>query len=310
MRIAFFCNSRLGLPTFETLASQGLVAGMCVPNISDDDKDRLRMLAQHFSVPVLEANKPTFESDVLAWLKEVNADVAFVLTFPHKISNAVLESVPHGFYNFHFAQLPGYRGAEPLFWQLANREPEGAVTVHEMDEAWDGGPVVMKKPLAILPTDTHGMHLTKLSMIAPGVALELVNGIKAGTLQPVAQDEAAAKYHEKPGFAELRIQWASMTSEEIVALVRAGNPWNRGAFSTLRQVPVRVTEVSVSANNKIDVPIGSAPGTIVTDKKQHLFGVLCKDGKVLSVDVISTEDGVLPGVRMFEAGVRAGERFE
>jgi len=310
MRIAFFSNSRLGLPAFESLARQGLIAGLCVPNVSDDDKDRLRMLAQQFSIPKLEASKESFDADVQSWLRDIQADVAFVLTWPFKISSEALAIPQYGFCNFHFARLPQYRGAEPLFWELANREANGAVTIHQMDDGWDTGPVLLEKPVPISPNDTHGMHLTKLSLLAPAMALDLVNALKAGTLTPTPQNEAEAKYYDKPGFNELRINWQQQSSAEIIALVRAGNPWNRGAFSTLRQVPLRVTEVSVSNNNKINVPIGSGPGTVVTDKKQSVFGVLCSDQKVLSVDVLSTEDGVLPGLRMFELGIRAGERFE
>ncbi len=310
MRIAIFCNSRLGLPAFDTLSRQGLVVGLCVPDTSDDDKDRLRALAVQHGISTLEAHKASFDADAQTWMKKIEADVAFVLTFPHKISAALMAIPAHGFYNFHFARLPQYRGAEPIFWQLANCEANGSVTIHQLDDGWDSGPVVAEKLIPIAPADTHGMHLTKLALAAPGVALDLINAIKAGSLQPVAQDETKAKYYERPGFDHLLVKWASMTSDEIVALVRAGNPWNRGAFSRLRQVPMRITEVSISTNNKIEVPIGSVPGTIVTDKKQHLFGVLCSDQKVISVDVISTEDGVLPGTRMFDLGIRPGERFE
>ena len=182
MRIAFFSNSRLGLPAFESLARQGLIAGLCVPNVSDDDKDRLRMLAQQFSIPKLEASKESFDADVQSWLRDIQADVAFVLTWPFKISSEALAIPQYGFCNFHFARLPQYRGAEPLFWELANREANGAVTIHQMDDGWDTGPVLLEKPVPISPNDTHGMHLTKLSLLAPAMALDLVNALKAGTL--------------------------------------------------------------------------------------------------------------------------------
>lgn len=310
MKIAFFSNSRLGLPAFDKLARQGLIAGLCVPNISDDDKDRLRAVAQQHSIPVLDIESSNVEQQLLPWLKEIGAEVGFVMTFPHKISAAVLNSLPHGFYNFHFSRLPQFRGAEPIFWELATGQTKGAICVHQMDEGWDTGPIVLTKETTIGANDTHGMYLTKVSMAAPSVALEVLKMLNENALQPVPQDESAANYYNKPGFNELRINWAGMTHKQVLSLVRAGNPWNRGAFSTLRGVPVRVTEMSVCTNNKVDVPIGSAPGTIVTDKKQHVLAVLCSDNALLSLDVVSTEDGVLPGLRLFEMGIRPGERFE
>lgn len=51
--------------------------------------------------------------------------------------------------NLHTAMLPKYRGLMPLFWAMANGDTEVGVTVFEMDEGLDSGPIVRQAELPI-----------------------------------------------------------------------------------------------------------------------------------------------------------------
>lgn len=53
-----------------------------------------------------------------------------------------LDSRPLGGINVHPSLLPQWKGANPLFWQLAADEPQVGVTVHELIEAVDGGDIL------------------------------------------------------------------------------------------------------------------------------------------------------------------------
>lgn len=56
------------------------------------------------------------------------------------------------FWNKHCALLPAYAGVFPVFWALLDRQEELGVTVHEMDEEFDRGPILAQ---ATIPADGH-----------------------------------------------------------------------------------------------------------------------------------------------------------
>lgn len=53
--------------------------------------------------------------------------------------------------NFHNAPLPRYRGVNPINWALANGEPEHGVTLHDMTEGIDDGPIISQTRFSIFP---------------------------------------------------------------------------------------------------------------------------------------------------------------
>ena len=59
--------------------------------------------------------------------------------------------------NLHTAKLPKYRGLMPLFWAMANGDKEIGVTVFEMDEGVDSGPIVQQSILQIADYSMHAL---------------------------------------------------------------------------------------------------------------------------------------------------------
>lgn len=52
-------------------------------------------------------------------------------------------------WNLHPGDLPHYRGVMTLFRAMMNGEKNGALTLHEMDEHWDAGPVLARLPVEL-----------------------------------------------------------------------------------------------------------------------------------------------------------------
>ena len=49
--------------------------------------------------------------------------------------------------NLHISYLPFNRGAHPNFWSFVDNSPKG-VTIHEIDEGLDTGPIIHQKKLS------------------------------------------------------------------------------------------------------------------------------------------------------------------
>ncbi len=58
-----------------------------------------------------------------------------------------LDEVPLGAINVHPSPLPNWKGANPLFWQLAAHEEKMGVTVHELTKAVDCGDILGQRTI-------------------------------------------------------------------------------------------------------------------------------------------------------------------
>jgi methionyl-tRNA formyltransferase len=302
MRFAVIISSLLGWPLLQDLLSQGVVAGVAVPASGREEAMQISTLLSQAGIVPRPLTRAGLAAELADWLAATEAEAVLVLTFPWRIPAAVLGLPPLGFLNFHFAALPGYRGPEPTFWQLRHGEPAGAVTVHRMAEDFDTGPVLLATPVPIGPADTHGLHRAQLALAAVGTGRQLLAGLRGE--QPLAeqpQDEAAAHYWPRAGLADVCIAWPE-PAEAIARLVRAANPWNRGALATLRGQLLRVLVATARPET-----VAAAPGTVVLAAAGQALLVACGEGQVIQLDAVALEEGYFTGGQLAGMGVQVGE---
>ncbi len=299
MRFAIIISSILGLPLLQDLAAQGVVAGVAVPVTGHDEPEQLAQLAAAQGLPVQRLHRQPLGPALVAWLTPLAPDAVLVLTLPWRIPASVLALPRLGFLNVHFAALPGYRGPEPLFWQLRNGETAGAVTIHRMDANFDTGPVAVALPVPIGPQDTHGVHRTQLARYAVAAGRQLLAALQAGELPLQPQNETTARYWPRASLADVCVRWAE-PAVGIARLVRATNPWNRGAVATLRQQPLRLLGVTPMPGS-----VQALPGTVVRAEADLL--VACGPGELLRLDMLALDEGYFTGEQLVGLGVRAGE---
>jgi methionyl-tRNA formyltransferase len=307
LRVVVCANSFLALPALDALARKKRLAGLVLPAISHAGNRELAAFANESGLPHVTVDKTELERSLGAWLDKVEPDALLVMTFPYRLPDSLLSRSEKGCYNFHFGRLPGYRGPDPIFWEIRNGERSGGIYVHRMEAELDTGPLLTSEDVAIVPGETYGIHMGKLSLLTVPLA-ERVLDLLAGDEAPLtAQDEKQARYYRRPTASDLTIDWKPQSADEIENLVNAANPTYQGAMTLFRDSEVRIFEVSPA--DLATKPIAS-PGTIVfADPQQGLF-VLCRDYRFLRINVLQTSAGWLTGFKMVALGIRAGERFE
>jgi methionyl-tRNA formyltransferase len=315
MRIGILANSRLALPSIETLGKQGLLAGVLIPENARELAQAIRGTAETGGNPwcirsiSAAAHTPwrmlsriLVKRHLVSWLNEIQPDVVFVLSFPYRIVPSVLVMPRHGFFNFHPGLLPAYRGPDPTFWQMKNLESYGGITVHRMDAGWDTGPIALLEKIAIHPDDTHGMHLSRIATVAAKLLNRLVGELASDSIQLQEQDSAFAGYYSWPSAHDVVIDW-TRPARVVRALTKACNPWNKGAVTSLAGTRLSLVEVSItSANTSGDL----AAGTITVADPTEGVHVVCGDGQTVRIDIAFTEDGFMSGNKLAEVGFRAG----
>lgn len=307
MRLAIIISGPLGFPMLHALAGLGVVAGVAVPVTGEAETEELAGQLPGLGLVPRRLARAGLGNALAAWLAELQPTAVLVLTFPWRIPARVLALPPHGFLNVHFAALPGYRGPTPLFWQIRNREPAGAVTIHRMEAEFDKGAVLLAVPVPIGPDDTYGLHQTNLANTAAAIAPQLVALLQlpAGTLPLQPQPGVAARYWPRPTLPDLCLQWAAPAAD-CYALVRAANPWNRGVFALLRGHPIRILAVRPlpgPAHQQV-------PGTVLRADGEAGLVVACGDGEALRLEVVLLPEGYFTGAQLVALGLRAGEKLE
>jgi methionyl-tRNA formyltransferase len=307
MKIAILCNDRLGLPSMQYLLQQQLVAAVGTSDRVSETSLLLEKQCALVSAPFQIFAKNNLENTLTTWLELHQPDVVFVKTFPWKIPATVLSIPAGGFINFHYAPLPAFRGSNPLFWMIRNRESSGAVTVHQMDEHLDTGDILFTKEVPIYPEASFGMLIGQLAYAGLELTTTLLQSMLDKTLAPKKQIDSQSKWYSQPKAEDLLIDWKTMTSLEVRALVKACNPWQKGARTSNKGWIFGITDVSLSF---FVVEPDTNPGTVIALDATTGLIIACADGKSIKIEVIYSEEGYFSGHKMAQFGLRKGEKLE
>jgi len=99
------------------------------------------------------------------WLERHGAELVVCAGYMHLLTVDFLDRFPHRVLNVHPSLLPAFPGTHAVADALAAGVAETGVTVHEVDEGVDTGPVVLQEAVPILPTDTPETLLERLHAV-------------------------------------------------------------------------------------------------------------------------------------------------
>jgi methionyl-tRNA formyltransferase len=292
MRVAVLCNDRIALPALEQLMAAKLVVGIGMSHMENTAHALVKARSAQCKIPFQLFGKKDLSEQLLAWLEKNKPDVVLVKTFPYLIPADLLSIPKYGFINFHYAPLPQWRGPNPLFWMIRNRETGGGVSVHRMDVSFDSGPILLQQSVTCPADVNFGFYYTQLAYVGAHLTAPLLYGLVSGNLKETAQDHDQAKWYRRPLPSDLFIDWNTMEAEEITALIRACNPWNHGAATRWNQWTFGITHATLKENNKEKT---AEPGTVLSIDDQNGFSIACRNEKLLQAEVVYCEEGYYPG---------------
>jgi len=200
------------------------------------------------------------------------AELAVVVAYGKILPVAVLEALPRGCINVHGSLLPRYRGAAPVQWAVIHGEPETGVSIMQLDEGMDTGPVFLERRVAIDPDETAGELLDRMAPIGAQALLEAIAAIAAGTARAVAQDHGGASHAPMLAKTDGAIDFARPTAE-VAARIRGVDPWP-GAHAILRGQPVKLFRARPAQG------AAAAPGTVLAVDAAGVH-VAAQDGAVV-----------------------------
>lgn len=310
LRIAFAGTPHFALPALRALlASRHQVVGVLTQPDRPAGRGRelraspVKLLAATYpGLPIAQpATLKTAEGRAVlhGWSPDLVVVVAYGLILPPP----VLMLPRMGCLNIHGSILPRWRGAAPIQRAILAGDTETGITIMQLDEGLDTGPVLLERRHPIGLHDTAGELHDALSELGAAALLEAIDGLITGDLLPRAQPAEGVTYAAKIEKSEARIDW-SATAVQVDRRIRAFNPWpvaeTRLAGEGLRLLRSRVVDA---------VAREAVPGTVLGLADDGLR-IACGAG-VVAVSELQRAGKRPVSARDFANAVRlAGLRFE
>lgn len=231
----------------------------------------VKLLAKEHNLPVYQP-KSLRTSEAQAEMAALKPDVLVVAAYGLILPKEILDIPPLKCVNIHPSLLPRWRGAAPIQRTIFAGDKRSGVTIMQMDEGLDTGPMLLQREYTLKEDETSQSLHDVMAELGADCLVEALDLLSDDKLTPIPQDNSKATYAEKMTKQEALIDW-SQPAEKLEWLVRAFNPWPV-AFTHFQDQPLRIWMAKALPDNAT-----AKPGTVVAASK---------DG----VDV-ATGDGVL-----------------
>lgn len=238
MRVVFFGTPEFAVPSLQALIGEGfdVVAAVTQPDKSQGRSRStvvpppVKTAAAAEDVPVLQPERPS-DPAFVAEIRELAPDVGVVVAYGHILRPALLAVPRRGMINVHPSLLPALRGAAPVEWAILNGLAQTGVTIMQMDEGLDAGPILLQIPHDIDPDLTGGELSEHLSEMGAQALVEALALLETNELRAKPQEHARATYAPKLTRETAHIRWTEPATR-IARLIRALDP-EPGAWTEL-----------------------------------------------------------------------------
>jgi methionyl-tRNA formyltransferase len=308
VRTIFFGSPEFAVPCLDVLHDISDVAAV----ISQPDRPAGRGLATR--PPAVKSRALELGLDVwqptkvrtvefAARLAALHADVAVVVAYGRILPTAVLAAPRLGCVNVHASLLPKWRGAAPIQWAIVHGEIETGVTLMQMDEGMDTGPILASDSTVIERDEDAASLSERLSSMGAALLRRQLPLYVAGELEPRAQEDGAATMAPLLEKAHGRIDW-DQSALAVHNQIRGMNPWP-GAHTVLGERRIKVHRAIASTLD----PEGASPGEITALDPEGIL-VACAEG-TLEIQELQESGRKRVDARAFISGrgVAVGDRF-
>ena len=206
-----------------------------------------------------------------ARLVAIEYDVMVVAAYGLILPRSTLDIKPC--INIHGSLLPRWRGAAPIHRAIESGDATTGVTIMQMEEGLDTGPMLLIETVPIAPDDTTGSLHDKLAALGGTMIVDTLRRMERGVLPATVQPEAGVTYAAKISKEEAALD-VSQDADVLARKVRAFNPFP-GTHAQVGDVVVKIWRAEALADNE-----GKAPGTVLAADGQRGIVVACGKGSL------------------------------
>ena len=236
----------------------------------------VHLTAEELQIPVHTPER--FQKDDVQTLQSHQADIAVVVAYGLILPLPVLKKFPYGCVNIHASLLPRWRGAAPIQRCIEAGDVKSGITIMQMEEGLDTGPMLLTKEVPLNPSTTGGRLHDELSAMGAPLIVEALEQLESHQLKPITQNHVQATYARKLSSEEGRILW-SQSAQEIEQRLRAFTPWP-GNWCLFEGERLKIITAHVTQNPLEISSTKTQPGQVISTKP---FIISCGKG-FLTID--------------------------
>ena len=194
------------------------------------------------------------------YFEKLGLDAAIVVAYGLILPKTFLEVPRLGCINIHASLLPRWRGAAPIQRAIMAGDTKTGVTIMQMDEQLDTGPIFTTSEVEITDQTTSETLHQSMANLGACIINKTLKDINSKNLRAIEQSTSGISYADKLSRDEGYVDW-NKSAEEIEKLVRALYPWP-GAWTEIDGSRIKIFESKVIPASKQTFP----PGTIIDNK--------------------------------------------
>jgi methionyl-tRNA formyltransferase len=274
MRIVFMGSPGFAVPSLNALVAAGhdVIAVYSQPPRPAGRGKGERRTAVHERADELgievRTPKTLRNEEEQAMFRALDADLAVVAAYGLILPKPILDAPKAGCINVHASLLPHWRGAAPIQRAILAGDEVSGVTIMQMEEGLDTGPMLHR-----LTLDIRGKNAGEVTEELANLGAQALLDWLEHPTPPEPQPVAGATYASKIDKAEARIDWRQ-PAEQIQRQVRAFNPVP-GAWFEANGERIKLLEAAVGS----EAP--HTPGEVLDDR----LNIACGQGYILPVKV-------------------------
>ena len=307
MRLVFMGTPAFVVPVLEALLAEAEVQVVGIYTQPDRPKGRGRTVEL---TPVKSAGVnlglPVFQPASLRSaraqqeLADLRPDVILVAAYGRFLPPEVLDLPPHGCLNLHPSLLPKYRGPSPVVTTILDGEAVTGVTLMQLDEGMDTGPILAQKEYPLNGDETAADLTEALFRTGARLLLDNLEALAAGKLPAQPQDDSRATVTRKLERADGLADW-TRSAVTLERQRRAFTPWP-GLTAHWQDKSLRLLDVTPL--NRPDLA-GADPGLVVSlPSAETPAGIITADG-ILGLKSVQLEGRRATSIAEFLRGYPA-----
>lgn len=307
MRIVFLGTGDFAVPALRALLHGGhtVVCAISQPDRPSGRGKKIKPTPVHAAcdelhVPHVQTEDVNAE-DCAALI--AGAELGVVAAFGQKIGRAWLDALPRGCINIHGSLLPKYRGAAPFQWAVLNGERETGVTIFQLDEKWDAGPIWSRRAIPIGDTETADELHDRLATLGAELIAETLPRLAAGELTPIPQDASQSTRAPKLS-KQLALMRFDRPADELARQVCGLWSWPAATCEFVardgRVERLQLARAAAASTDETPTP-AFAPGAFLPDLsvqtasgRLRLLEVKPAGGKLMPFDAFANGRNVAP----------------
>ena len=225
------------------------------------------------SIPVRALERSMNDRELLEVVSNWQPDAFLVAGWYHMIPRSWRAIAPA--YGLHASLLPDYSGGAPLVWAMINGEKKTGITLFQMDDGVDSGPIVgqMQEPISM--EDTIATLYERIELRGLELLRETLPKLAERSLQLVPQDGSKRRIMPQRSPEDGLIDW-SLNAVTLDRFIRAQTRPYPGAFSTLGVKPLHIWSAQVASTSNGEPETG-----VVHRSEVGTYSVACGEGAII-----------------------------